>query len=220
MAGLCMEKSQKLQYYNIVHVLLKEQLQHIIWATSWENLFISYVNNKGADQPAHSHSLISTFVVRCPFNIILLVSISSLRLPSVCGCAEHFWVYPGRKPRRQVFSWWGSYHMIADFSHSDCHRKFVIFQMEVTLFIAGKSKLYLSSFSFQDKEKSDQLNDLLNTYSVQGLPPPPSLIQIGQPHLDEKTFEVESDWRLIVDNYEVSKTRPTDIEPDIYSLYV
>ena len=49
----------------------------------------------------------------------------------------------------------------------------------------------------------DQLNDLLNTYSVQGLPPPPSLIQIGQPHLDENSFQVESDWRLIVENSEV-----------------
>ena len=27
--------------------------------------FMTYANNKGADQPAHPHSLISTFVVRC-----------------------------------------------------------------------------------------------------------------------------------------------------------
>ena len=26
---------------------------------------MTYANNKGADQPAHPHSLISTFVVRC-----------------------------------------------------------------------------------------------------------------------------------------------------------
>ena len=26
---------------------------------------MTYVNNKGADQPAHPHSLISTFVVHC-----------------------------------------------------------------------------------------------------------------------------------------------------------
>ena len=26
---------------------------------------MSYANNKGADQPAHPHSLISAFVVRC-----------------------------------------------------------------------------------------------------------------------------------------------------------
>ena len=35
-----------------------------VWATSWENLFLPYANNKGADQPAHPRSLISAFVVR------------------------------------------------------------------------------------------------------------------------------------------------------------
>ena len=45
-----------------------------------------YANNKGADQPAHSHSLISAFVVRCLDSMIPLVSIpeiSSLYLASV-----------------------------------------------------------------------------------------------------------------------------------------
>ena len=32
------------------------------WATSWENLLMTYANNKGADQPAHPRSLISAFV--------------------------------------------------------------------------------------------------------------------------------------------------------------
>ena len=47
---------------------------------------LPYANNKGADQPTHSHSLISAFVVRCLDSIILLVStseISSLYLASV-----------------------------------------------------------------------------------------------------------------------------------------
>ena len=35
-------------------------------------------NNKGADQPAHPHSLISTFVVRCLDSIIPLLSISEI----------------------------------------------------------------------------------------------------------------------------------------------
>ena len=48
------------------------------WAMSWENLFMPYANNKGADQPAHPHSLISTFVVRCLDNIISQVSISEI----------------------------------------------------------------------------------------------------------------------------------------------
>ena len=37
-----------------------------------------YANNKGADQPAHPRSLISTFVVRCLDSIIPLVSISEM----------------------------------------------------------------------------------------------------------------------------------------------
>ena len=35
-----------------------------------------YANNKGADQPAHPRSLISTFVFRCLDSIMPLVSIS------------------------------------------------------------------------------------------------------------------------------------------------
>ena len=38
---------------------------HTIWASSWENLFLPYVTNKGTGQPAHPRSLISCFVVRC-----------------------------------------------------------------------------------------------------------------------------------------------------------
>ena len=43
-----------------------------------KNLFLPYANDKGADQPAHPHSLISTFVVRCLDRIIRLVSISKI----------------------------------------------------------------------------------------------------------------------------------------------
>ena len=34
-----------------------------VWVSSRENLFMPYANNKGTDQPAHSRSLISTFIV-------------------------------------------------------------------------------------------------------------------------------------------------------------
>ena len=56
-----------LQHAKAVKNILEYQ-----WATLWENLFIPYANNKGADQPAHPRSLINAFVVRC------LVSIKSL----------------------------------------------------------------------------------------------------------------------------------------------
>ena len=39
---------------------------------------MTYANNKGADQPAHPRSLISTFVVRCLDSIMPLVSISEI----------------------------------------------------------------------------------------------------------------------------------------------
>ena len=35
-----------------------------------------YANNKGADQPAHPRSLISTFVVRCLDSMICILAIS------------------------------------------------------------------------------------------------------------------------------------------------
>ena len=49
-----------------------------------------YVNNKGADQPAHPRSLVSTFVFHCLDSKIPLVSISeisSLYLASVAAQA-------------------------------------------------------------------------------------------------------------------------------------
>ena len=52
---------------------------------------MSYANNKGADQPAHPRSLISTFVVRCLDSVMSLVSvtkISSLMLASVAEQAS------------------------------------------------------------------------------------------------------------------------------------
>ena len=55
-------------------------------ASSWVNLFLSYANNKGSDQPAHPRSLISTFVVRSLDSVILVVAmykISRLLLVSV-----------------------------------------------------------------------------------------------------------------------------------------
>ena len=53
---------------------------------------MTYANNKGAYQPAHPRSLISTFFVRCLNSTISLVSISELfkPIPSFGGCAGRF----------------------------------------------------------------------------------------------------------------------------------
>ena len=61
----------------------------IKWATSWENLFMPYANNKGADdQPAHLRSLICNFVVCCLDSIIPLVSISAISILYLASVAE------------------------------------------------------------------------------------------------------------------------------------
>ena len=61
-------------------------LQHFFWggggfmisAMSWENLFMPYANNKGADQPAHLRSPTSTFVVPCLDSIIPMLAKSKI----------------------------------------------------------------------------------------------------------------------------------------------
>ena len=46
------------------------------------------MNNKGADQPAHPHSLISTFVVQCLDSMMPLVSISKISSLQLVSVAE------------------------------------------------------------------------------------------------------------------------------------
>ena len=67
-----------------------------IWAISWENLFMTNANNKGADQPTHPRSLIITFVFRCLDSIIPLVSISEFQ---ACGWASRFESYLVANPK-------------------------------------------------------------------------------------------------------------------------
>ena len=61
------------------------------WATSWENLFMPYANNKDTDQPAHPHSLISIFVIRYLDSIIPITAKSKIsRLASLCSRTGRF----------------------------------------------------------------------------------------------------------------------------------
>ena len=78
----CVRWSDSLLGAQIILLLLlysgSNSISSIKWATSWENLSVQYANNKSADQPAHPHSLISTFVVHCLDSIISLVSVSKI----------------------------------------------------------------------------------------------------------------------------------------------
>ena len=70
------------------HHIITFNLFGSTWATSWENLFMPYANNKGADQPAHPRSLINAFVVRCLDSIMPLVSISEISILWLVSVAE------------------------------------------------------------------------------------------------------------------------------------
>ena len=66
-------------------------------------------NNKGADQPVHLCSLISTFVVRCLDSISLSFYIQNFKaLASFCGCAGRFESYLVENPEDR-------------FSHDEAH---------------------------------------------------------------------------------------------------
>ena len=49
---------------------------------------MSYANNKGADQPAHPHSLISAFIVRCLDSVISEVSVTKISSLMLVFAAE------------------------------------------------------------------------------------------------------------------------------------
>ena len=90
---------------------------------SWENLSMPYANNKGADQPAHLRSLISTFVVHSLDSITPLVSIymyiwNFKPLASHSSCAGRFESCLVANSQRQVFSWRSSYRDIHKWASS------------------------------------------------------------------------------------------------------
>ena len=70
-------------WFSWIHLPYLENLD-MNWASSWENLFLPYANNKGADQP----SLISIFVIRCLDSIIPVVSISEISSLYLASVAE------------------------------------------------------------------------------------------------------------------------------------
>ena len=55
-----------------------DKLVYQIWAKSWKNLFMLYANNKGADQPAHLHSLISSTFACFQGNLIIILAESQI----------------------------------------------------------------------------------------------------------------------------------------------
>ena len=60
----------------------------IIWAAMLENLSWGFANNTGANQPAHSHSLISAFVFSILESIICKLYTSEISIFKLVSVAE------------------------------------------------------------------------------------------------------------------------------------
>ncbi|GFN96431.1 pleckstrin homology domain-containing family g member 5-like [Plakobranchus ocellatus] len=60
----------------------------------------------------------------------------------------------------------------------------------------------------RDKERQDQLGELLNRYSAQGLPPLPELLALGRPKFSDANavdLDLEPHWNSFVDNTNMTK---------------
>ena len=60
----------------------------ILGPLTQENLFSGFANNKGADQPAHLRSLISTFVIHLLESIISKLAMSEISIFLLVSAAE------------------------------------------------------------------------------------------------------------------------------------
>lgn len=86
--------------------------------------------------------------------------------------------------------------------------------------IKERSKLtnLFSPSTSKDREKQDQLNELLNTYSANGIPPMPDLLTLGQPESSEAVFDIEPHWSSIVENASGLTKRQHDQQEAIWEL--
>ena len=71
-----------------VGILQLSPIPQNILATSWENLLMLYVNNKGADQTAHLRNLIISFVIHCLDSILPLLAKAEISRPQLVLVAE------------------------------------------------------------------------------------------------------------------------------------
>ena len=56
----------------------------------------------------------------------------------------------------------------------------------------------------QGGEKQEQLSDLLNNYSLNGLPVMPDLLNIGAKQYEDWQFQLEAHWQDIVEDHQVA----------------
>ena len=97
--------------------LKKQILAYILYEPQHEKTCLCHMQITKAQISLHISAIWSVFVVRCLDSIITSFYIWNFKpLSSSCQkLSRQVWVYRGRKPRRQVFSWSGSYHIQNNF---------------------------------------------------------------------------------------------------------
>lgn len=78
---------------------------------------------------------------------------------------------------------------------------------------------------FQDREKHDQLSDILNNYSSNGIPDMPNLLKLGRPTIQENLFEIEPHWSSVVENASVRIVHTNTLKnygvfDDVIKMYI
>jgi len=70
----------------------------------------------------------------------------------------------------------------------------------------------------QPQDKQEQLAELLNRYSISGLPKMPDLLTLGRPHYDHSVFQLERHWIDIVANHDQLSKRRRDQQEAVWEL--
>ncbi|XP_059178765.1 pleckstrin homology domain-containing family G member 5-like isoform X3 [Physella acuta] len=68
----------------------------------------------------------------------------------------------------------------------------------------------------KDRERQDQLTEILNRYSTNGFPPLPDLL--GRPKFDENVLTMELNWRLLVDGDENMTKKQQEHQEAVWEL--
>jgi len=70
----------------------------------------------------------------------------------------------------------------------------------------------------QPQDKQEQLVELLDGYSGNGLPKMPDLLTLGRPHYDQSVFQLERHWIDIVANHDQLNKRQRDQQEAVWEL--
>ncbi|XP_012944341.1 pleckstrin homology domain-containing family G member 5 [Aplysia californica] len=70
----------------------------------------------------------------------------------------------------------------------------------------------------KDRERQDQLNEILSRYSSTGLPPLPELLALGKPRFNDAMLDMEDNWRTFVAGHEGMSKKQQERQEAVWEL--